>query len=94
VLDDGGVKSVDVRPGGVELKPWPVEGAPEAMWGGHDSFFFVRVGGELHMHGWKQGSRINKTVRGVQNPKKVARGLYYSCVLDDGGVACVENVDT
>lgn len=92
VLDDEGVKSLEMTPNGLAVQLWPMEGNPTAMWQGKGAMFFTEREGEMRVHGWKGEERFIRRLRGIKNPRDVAVGEHHSCVVHDGGVACVRNV--
>jgi hypothetical protein len=92
VLDEEGVKSIAMSEKGLELQLWPLSFKPTELWQGNGSVFFVAHEGELSMLGWKDGERYGKVLRGVKNPKDVAAGELYTCVVHDGGISCVKNL--
>jgi hypothetical protein len=91
VLDEQGVKSVTVRPEGVELQLWPMEYTPSDLWQGRGGTFFVAHDGKLSMHGTKGEERIERLVRSVRNPKDVGAGEHFTCIVHDEGISCVKN---
>jgi len=92
VLDDEGVKSVSMRPEGLEVQLWPMEVKASDLWQGKGGAFFVAHAGELSMHGWKGEERYGRSVRGIENPKDVAVGEHFACIVHDKGISCVKNV--
>lgn len=91
VLDDEGVKSVTVRPEGLELQLWPMDYRAKDLWQGRGGAFFVAHDGKLSMHGKKGEERIERLVRGVSNPKDVGAGEHFTCIVHDKGISCVRN---
>lgn len=91
VLDDSGLKKLDIRFDGAHLEPVALERVPEGMWGGKDSVVFLKQGPSLMMTGWSNGKRIEGNVAGIRLPRDVAAGLFFTCVAHDGGVSCVKN---
>jgi hypothetical protein len=91
-LDERGVSTLDRRLGRIDAERWPIEGVPDGLWPGGRNEFFTRQGGALHQRGWDSGKRVDRAVRGLARPEKVAPGLYWTCVLDAAGaIGCVKN---
>lgn len=91
VLDAQGVKSVAMGPEGLEVRSWSLDLEPDDLWQGKQGTFFVAHDGKLRMCGVKDGEPFGRGVRGVDNPKDVAAGEHFTCIVHDDGVSCVSN---
>ena len=91
VLDAQGVKAVSMTPEGLEVQHWKLDFVPEDLWGGKGGTFFVSHDNKLHMCGLKGSETFRHEVRGVDKPKDVAAGDYFTCIVHEDGISCVGN---
>jgi hypothetical protein len=74
------------------VKRWPTEGSPRALWGGDRDLFYTRDGDKLRERGSDRGKPVDREVKGVHKPAFMARGVWHTCVAEEGGgVACLSN---
>jgi hypothetical protein len=91
-LDDRGVVQLDQHGGAFDLKRLPGDAVPTAMFAGAYQDYFTIEGGALWQRGWKNGDRIDRTVKGTTDVIDVQANLYFTCALErGGGVACLQS---